>query len=373
MTEFVIGTAADREEIIDFINYVFSQAHRPHDFKKMMPKSYADDAIDLGAVHYLAKKDGKIKAVIAQRIMDVNCGGNRLKLGLIGNVSVHPYSRGEGYMKQLMAMAIRDAKTRGVDMMALGGQRQRYAYFGFENAGANLRFSVTKENIRHCFGDLDVSDISFRDFDEATEPELREAIALYESRPYYGVRPWVEYRNIMRTWQRSSRLILRQGGIIGYSSGDELVLRQEADLGPVLKALFAADGLGEMKLTVMPWQTERAAFLSRICEGSSIAEQEQIRVLNWQRVLQTLLSFKAAYTALQDGTVALAIDGQSLQITVAGGKPLVEACEATENAIPMTQNEALLRLFGLNSLLLPEEIFKNWAPLPFMIDGPDTY
>ena len=95
MTEYVIGTYNDRDEIIDFINYVFSQAKFPHDFKKYMPKSYADDVQDLGAIHYLAKKDGKIKAVVANRIIDVSVNGKILKIGLIGNVSVHPYSRGK--------------------------------------------------------------------------------------------------------------------------------------------------------------------------------------------------------------------------------------------------------------------------------------
>lgn len=373
MTEFRIATAADKEEIIDFINYVFSQAHRPHDFKTLVPKSYADDAINMGAVHYVAKKDGKIRAVVACRTLDVSVGGAVLKYGLIGNVSVHPYCRGEGFMKTLLNMAIEDAKQKGIDILALGGQRQRYAYFGFENAGANLRFTVSKENIRHCFGDLDISDITFRSFDNASDAELQEANALYENRPFHAVRPWAEYRNIMRTWNRVSRLILRKDAIIGYSSGDELVLKNERDLSAVLKALFASDGLTEMKLTVAPYQKERAAFFTRICEDSCIVETEQIRVLNWEKVLQTLLAFKASYTPVLDGTVLLAIDGEGLQITVADGKPAVEKAEITASSLSMTLNEAQLRLFGLNSLLLPEERLKNWAPLPFLIDGPDTY
>lgn len=373
MTEFCIATTADKEEIIDFINYVFSQAHRPHDFKTLVPKSYADDAIDMGAIHYVAKKDGKIKAVVANRIIDVSVGGKWLKYGLIGNVSVHPYSRGVGYMKELMHMAIEDAKQKGVDLLVLGGQRQRYAYFGFENAGANLRFTVSKENIRHCFGDLDVSDISLRNFDDAEDGLLKEAMALYEARPFHAVRPWAEYRNIMRTWNQVSRLVLRKNEIIGYCSGSEIVLKNEQDLGAVLKVLLAVDGIQEKTVTAAPFEKERITILSQICEENSIAQVEQIRVLNWGKVLQTLLSFKASYTTLKDGTALLSIDGEGLQITVTDGIPAVQKAEGTEKFLPMTLNEAQIRLFGLNSLLLPEDSFKNWAPLPFMIDGPDTY
>ena len=36
-TQYVLGTPADRDDIVDFANYVFSQAHVPHDFKKLLP------------------------------------------------------------------------------------------------------------------------------------------------------------------------------------------------------------------------------------------------------------------------------------------------------------------------------------------------
>lgn len=49
--DYRIATPADREDAIDFANYVFSQAHRPHDFKKLLPKEYADHVLG-EAVHY---------------------------------------------------------------------------------------------------------------------------------------------------------------------------------------------------------------------------------------------------------------------------------------------------------------------------------
>lgn len=372
MTEFVMGRTAEREDIIDFINYVFSQAHHPHDFKKLSPKSYADNAIDMGA-HYLAKKDGKIKAAVAARFIDVSYGGKLLKYSLIGNVAVHPYSRGEGYMKHLMQMSIADAREKGVDIIALGGRRQRYAYFGFEHVGANLQFTVNKENVRHCFADLDISDIAFLDFEEASDSQLKEALALYKTRPFHSIRPWEEYRNIMRSWGRTSRLIMRRGIMIGYSCGEEIVLTDESDLGAVLKALFTADGTTQMKLTATIWEPQRAAFLESICENSSIAQVEQIRVLNWEKVLQTLLSFKAEHVLLEDGLLEICIDGEGFEIHVEDNIPTVKTASVSENALHMSANTALLKLFGLNSLLLPDKKLKNWPPLPFFIDSPDTY
>lgn len=376
MTEYVIGTYNDRDEIIDFINYVFSQAKFPHDFKKYMPKSYADDVKDLGAIHYLAKKDGKIKAVVANRIIDVSANGKILKIGLIGNVSVHPYSRGEGFMKELVHRAIDEAKQAGVDLLVLGGQRQRYGYFGFENAGTDLLFTVTKDNIRHCFPDVDSSRICFRPFDSATDEELDLALTLYRRRMYHTLRKREELRHTMNTWNVGCDLICKDGEMIGYLYGPftELVLKDESDLPAVLKAVFERDKLATLDIPVSPALPERAAFLASICELSFVKTVEMISVLRWDRVLEAYLGLKAQLATLQDGTAELAIDGGVYRICVENGVPTVEAADApSENAIHLSHNQALQLFFGINSLVLPDARLKNWAPLPFGIDGPDTY
>ena len=61
--------------------------------------------------------------------------GETLRVGCVGTVSVHLYSRGEGHMKILMAMMMDDARAKGCDLLMLGGARKRYNYFGFEQAG----------------------------------------------------------------------------------------------------------------------------------------------------------------------------------------------------------------------------------------------
>ena len=134
-TDYVVATPADREEVVDFANYVFSQAHRPHDFKTLLPKAYADHLPELGAKHYLAKQEGRIRALVADRMIDMRLLDDTLRVGCVGTVSVHPYSRSEGHMKRLMTMMLEDARAEGLDLLMLGGIRQRYNYFGFEQAG----------------------------------------------------------------------------------------------------------------------------------------------------------------------------------------------------------------------------------------------
>ena len=375
MVEYVKASPCDKEEVIDFINYVFSYSHCPHNFKAIMPKSYADDAVDMGAIHYMTKKDGKIRAVVANRVIDVSVNGRTLKFGLIGNVSVHPYSRGEGYMKELMRMSLDDAREIGIDIMCLGGQRQRYGYFGYENAGINLCFTVSKENIRHCFREVDASPISFRELKEGSEEEITKIRAMYEKRPFHALRSREEYFNIMSTWGGKCRLIYKDGTLIGYVWGGcgETVLEDEADFPLVLKALFEKDNLKEVTISAAPFEKERAAFLASICENSRVAMCDMVNVLNWERALDALLGFKAQYTPLADGEVCLDIAGEKLNIIVSGGVPSVKAAPDKDADITLSHNAAEQLFFGMNSLIMPDAKLKNWIPLPFMIDGPDTY
>ncbi len=125
------------DEIIDFINYVFSQNERPHDFKKLLPKLYGDSR-NYAGIHYLVKEDDKIKALICAMPIEYNIYGNGIKACCIGMVSVHPYARSKGYMKRLMKEVLTDIKNQGYHYVFLGGQRQRYEYFGFEPSGIQM-------------------------------------------------------------------------------------------------------------------------------------------------------------------------------------------------------------------------------------------
>lgn len=374
MTQYILGTPEDRADIIDFINFVFSQAHNPHDFKTLIPKVYGDHLPELAADHYLAKQDGKIKAAVANRIINISAAGTTLKAGLIGSVSVHPYSRGEGHMKQLMNMATEESRNNGVDILMLGGQRQRYEYFGFEPGGSCIRFDVTKTNLRHCFKDVDSSGITFCPMSNDRPKEIALAKKLYERRIVHTLRPKENFVDILHTWTAKCYVIYKNGSMIGYTYDNfcETELEQESDYPAVLKAGFEALNLDRINLRLAPYETERAAFLSRICEGFSIHTVELINILNWKRVLQASLSIKAATTLLADGELTVRIDNSTYRIIVANGTPTVT--ESNENPeIIMSHNEAQLAFFGCHTGLFPDHRLSWLAPLPLYLDAPDAF
>ena len=103
--------------------------------------------------------------------------GKELRVGFIGNVAVHPYSRGKGYMKELMRRAEIVMRQRGCDLAALSGQRQRYEYFGYYQACLEAVFTVTRNNLRHVLGPEYQTPLRCRE----VAPEEKEMIKeLYE-------------------------------------------------------------------------------------------------------------------------------------------------------------------------------------------------
>lgn len=375
MATYMKADISQKADIIDFLNYVFSYAHCPHDMKRMVPKIYADDADSLDVTHYLAMEEGRIKAIVSLLVIEVNVGGEILKYGFIGNVAVHPYSRGKGYMKDLMKLAIEDAQTLGVDIMALGGQRQRYGYFGFEHAGANYYFTVKNANIRHAMKDVACDGITFEWISDPEAPEIDIAKALYETRPVHAIRPRKDFLHIMHSWQNEFHAVKQDGRMIGYIYGNinELVLENERDLPQVIKAWFTQGRAETLDLPVQPYDLERIRYLSRICEAMSIRPVERVRVMNWEKTLRVLLAFKHQYCPLQDGATAFCIENEAFRILVEGGQVQVEKVSEQSSLPTYTINEAEILFFGLQTALHPSGEYKNWLPIPFFVDVPDIF
>ena len=343
-TKYIYGTPELRDDILDFGNYVFSNAHRPHDFRALLPKTYGEHVKGYEDYHYLAVRDGHIRGMVAMRPLQLGIMDEVINCGFIGTVSVHPYARGEGHMKKLMAMVNADAREK-YDMMILGGQRQRYNYFGFEHGGVVVRFHVNSTNLRHTTRDLDVSDLSFQLVTAEMVGELAFIHDLQEKNLIYGVRPQEELLDILHSWDNDCHVILRGGELIGYIVGNdgEFGLVNEGDMPAVLKAWFAFRKITSVNISVAPYQKERIAVLNTICESSSIGYNEMIQVLNWPFV-----------------------------ITVKDGVPTVTE-EDVEPDLKLTTLEAERRMFSLNLLLGEDELFKNWLPLPFCMSSVDGF
>ena len=370
-TVYSIAERGRKADIIDFINYVFSNAHCPHDFKILLPKVYADNGEEnIEDYHYIAEQDGKIVACVANRPTTLVIGGRTLKCGYVGSVSVHPYHRGEGHMKKLMSMVLADAKKAGLDMIILGGQRQRYAYFGFEKIGTRLDFELNPSNVRHAMADVREEGVVIRDM----RPEEAEfARGLWEKRYYSSKRDNMFME--LTTWGNVPKVIEIDGRMAGYRSGSEIALENEADFLRVAKSIAVREGK-TVYFLVSPADTQRIAALGAIAEDVKLVSQEMANVLNWKNVLEICLESKNRICPLGDAEAVLDIEGDGVfRVCVKDGHASVSPAEKTENAVRLTHNGAQRLFFSLDGGFtgVPEGFPRGWTQLPFYISEMDCF
>lgn len=379
MIEYRFAAPEHRADLIDFINYVFSQNSVPHDFKTLIPKVYADGR-GYDDIHAIVLDDGRVKGVVGQYPVHASFGGVPLEIGYIGSVSTHPYARGCGYMIKMMEMQAEHAKETGIDIMMLGGQRQRYEYYGYSPVGCEYVYRVNAANVRHALKTVDASAISWKRFADASEAEIDDAYRLYQQQPITGVRSREDFTLILRTWRTEPYLLLREAELVGYmvvsgtDSVSELIISDASLVPALVKGWFAANELKRMSFTVPAIDTALNRVLATFAEGYQMANCTQARIVNLANVLRACLTLKMRTGALSDGEIILQMDDEAPVLArVKDGKLTVQETDAVPDLhLPRLEMQQLL--FASNRFAAPDVSCPvDWFPLPLFLYGADHF
>ena len=373
------------DDIIEHANFVFSHAHGSCEFKTMLPKSYSENPI-MWPEHFVAREKDRIRALVGLLPMDLCVLNDHIKLGFIGTVSVNPYARGRGYMKKCMAMAEEHARAEGMDLLALGGQRQRYGYFGFEKGGFYASYTVNKSNCRHALSDADASGIRFVPFDEAKE-YLPAACALHNSAPCTVARPEEHFAVISCSYYLAPLMILKDDAFIGYALTSqnrdhiqELRLADDSLASNIVKAYFAAFGVSDVQIRLAPHQKSLMPLFNRISENMTVQPDNMYRILNFDRVADAFLRLKLSIEGtLPDGVFNLGIRTDSsvrnLCLCVEGNTASARFTD-DESDIVLSESEAcdlLLSPMPYADMSRVPFFARAWLPLPVSIEIADGF
>lgn len=379
MIEYRFAAPEHRADLIDFINYVFSQNSVPHDFKTLIPKVYADGR-GYDDIHAIVLDDGRVKGVVGQYPVHASFGGAPLEIGYIGSVSTHPYARGCGYMIKMMEMQAEHAKETGIDIMMLGGQRQRYEYYGYSPVGCEYVYRVNAANVRHALKTVDASAMNWKRFADATEAEIDDAYRLYQQQPITGVRSREDFTLILRTWRTEPYLLLREAEVVGYmvvsgtDSVSELVISDASLVPALVKGWFAANELKRMSFTVPAIDAALNRVLATFAEGYQMANCTQARIVNLANVLRACLTLKMRTGALSDGEIILQMDDEvPVLARVKDGQITVQETDAAPDLhLPRLEMQQLL--FASNRFAAPDVSCPvDWFPLPLFLYGADHF
>lgn len=378
MTNYRIAHIDEEQEILDFSNMVFAMAAGPIDFRLVYPAIYGREGFS--KLHIIARnEEDRLVSSIAVKPMMLKLGeGEALSLGYLGTVATHPMERGKGYMKQLMRMSIDRAREAGLDMVVLGGQRQRYNHYDFEKCATVLSFQLYAENLRELPHEEEFEFMELSQADDATKDMV---YAAFETLVMTAERKREAFEEIMRTSQGRAYVFFSNGQVRGYVYSHQGNIFEHSFIGvPAVGQLarcwlkhHAPEGFS---FEVALHEKDAMAQLAAVAESWQMHDHTMVHVLNWASSLQKLMSFKAKYEPLSDGEVSVEVKGQAkLRLSVSHGIPKVEAVSNDENCpVVLSPNQAVLRFFSyVGQMQEAEDQFFGWFPLMLSIPKPDWF
>ena len=372
-TEITRLQASDFEEALDMMNYSFGFKH-PQNFETLLPALYKAKDKEM-SWNWAMRENGRIRAIVGAFPLAWQLSEATLRISGVGGVSCHPRARKQGYMQQLMGHAVARMREEGYHLSYLGGQRQRYGYYGYEKCGILYTLNLSKSNLRHTFGTADLP-IGFRPLAKEDQTHLQGIIGLHDAQPFRGVRAPERFYDLLLSWRHQPHIALSADGrMIGYlvanQSGDtitELLAVNEGEPELQIAAAWVQQH-SDTRFELSPWNRLLPKLL-HLCEGMSVSSSGNWLVFDWQNALDALLKTRAAQGPLVDGAVILQIeDYGSVLLEVTGDNVRCVRTDG-EPALRTDQSTAMRLLFGplppSAVLALPPAAapLEQWCPLP---------
>ena len=376
--EYRYATPQEMPLVIDFINLVFSQLRIPHNFETLIPKAYSEGP-DLSRWHAIAVENGRVMGCVACYPFTLQVNGEMLRIGYIGSVSAHRHARGAGVMRRLMEMQLERARQEQLDVLILGGQRQRYEYYGFTKTGGQYHYTFTAANARHALKDVQTEGITFAPLQKGEESVY--ACALYQRQPVCGARTAENFAVTCKSFKSQGWIIRTNGSMAGYlvASNEqhnitELVLEDSSLVPAVLKAWLESKDVSSIDITAAPHDAVLNRCLAGFTENFHLSSSGMLHCLNHEKMISAYMGLKNAVAPLSDGQLKLGIGGDVIAISVQQGKVNVQAIPGPADAV-LSPSEAAHLLYSFNRLAAPElpcPVPADWFPLPQSIPQADT-
>eukprot|EP01052_Picozoa_sp_SAG31_P016278 SAG31_NODE_1072_length_10065_cov_2.900662_5_plen_493_part_00 len=389
---------------------------------------------------YAMRQNGRLIAVVGvtERRWVISCGSGRdcskpivLRFAGIGNVCTHPsLGRGKGLFRQLMKHCLSEIQKLEYAGSFLGGDRQRYGYFGYEKTGTVYSYSISRTNCRRHFENqpskrsclklelVDPADaatlaacralqrgggveqLAFYDRDTAGYGPA-ESVVLYLPRIYAAIDHSASAASgpvlvgYLSVTEGSEDSVVE---LIGSSLTSELEMLQQWVLEhgrPSGRGNSHSDGNYSCALRLAPWRLKLIRQVGKFAERQVLETDHNWQIFDWRSTLTACFALKTAamlpeWSTLVCGMVRLTIqDSGSFEILVRADNVVtveqvpefqIDVSTATlPHELIVEPREALRLAFGpaqptavlpIPSTLAP--MLCSWFPLPLFTDGPDS-
>jgi predicted acetyltransferase len=266
----------------------------PHDLPDGMQKRwchvYTGDEQDYHRYRIIKDKD-KIVCHVGIVPLELNIGNkSKLKVAGIGGVATDPAYRSKGLMKLLLKDSIKLMSRQGYDISWLAGDRVRYNYFGWENAGAQYNFVVTKR----VLNDLSGVGHLIRNF-SVKRQDLYRIKMLNEQQQIRINRDYRQYELLFSRSGKQTITAVRDNKIVSYLcyeksavNGNMTVFEHGGTTEGVLdliKHCFRKFNVESLHVTVPAFYTKYKPLLFDISNQWFVNNQGMIKIMNLESLL----------------------------------------------------------------------------------------
>lgn len=369
-------SASDFDEAIAHLSLVFGDPN----FSELLPALYQPTDEHMRC-NYAIRRDGTIVAIVGLFPISWVVGGERLKLAGVGGVSVHPSFRGHGYMRRLMDVVMDEIRRGGYHAACLGGNRRRYAYWGFEKAGIEASFLVTPNSLRHvgAQGAMHRESAALQP-DQIAVGDLCQMRGLYEQQIIRCDRSAARFPQHLSHWRRSVRVTRNaHGEVIAYGCVDpkdfscmDLCGADASAIESFLRESVLTTDCA-MRVSMPMLHTSQFARLAAISDDVSLIEASNWRIYDWAAVLGALMRAKHSVQPMAPGKCVLQVAGceESLRLEVDIG---ARCTRVSQQPDLVSEAGELLRMLAGPLPLTPRggsQDWLRWRPLPLMIPMQD--
>lgn len=387
MTQSYGNKEQNRQELLDFANMVFSMSAGSTDFEALLPKAYAEDNYD-NVIHHTIREEGALRALIDVYPLTLETRGHSLKCAYIGTVSVHPAARHKGCMNTLMQEVDKELRAQGYDLILLDGIRHRYQHYGFEKAGIKYCFNITTDSIRHsCAGRKEADGLSLLWIEDEEDALLDKIYDIYRTR-HVSARTRETFYQTLKSWEADICAIMQADVCIGYlntsAQGDaiyEIGLQKPELLPDIIRLYMSEQQPDELGVNVGTDETQLLPQLERISDYYTMSMSHQMKILQYERVLEFLFAWKMQYAALAEGSFIISIKGQQMRLKTLIKDAQLQVVQTKEPADVELDELEFVKLLTTSyyyTEILQEssplrKAPQGWLPLPFFLPEADAF
>jgi predicted N-acetyltransferase YhbS len=367
----------DYDELLSMLNKSFAAVrNRPVDFLRGQPKMWVRDDEHM-ARHLGLFEDGKLCSVVGIYPLPLRVGDTLLRFATTGNVATLPEYAGRGYFTKLFSMAMEEAEREGYDALRLGGQKQRYGRFGFEDLGVLYQALFSEKN-RAAFPKETYTDVTFERLTRESYEDLAYVRNLSAKSPCYVERYGTERERdvylVLHSKYSEAYVAKRGGKPIGYlsaSDGGENVgeIRgEDTDAFFSVACAWQARVGKTIRIPMAPWENEVLSHMARIAEGVQILSPSKFKLLHPDRVIDAFLKLKQRLAPLPEGELCMEIRGfGAMCLSVKSGAAECRCVQGHQAELCLSPADAARLVFGhLPAALIAQlpPYAAAWFPLP---------